>query len=317
MTVRKLKNKSKIFVAFILSLSIVLGVKFALREYRYAHLSCPTNLPSIDKAPDNPFFSIILATYNREDFLKRSICSALAQTYENFELIIIDDGSTDNSERVIKKLTENDARVRYLKNEVNSGLFKTRNRGLREARGDYVLTLDSDDYFFPVILEETKKFLDANPGTAVAYPYVLMFNDDNEPLGVYGSDNILEMLARDIIPDGGTAYNRRYVLERGFSYDETMLAAGDYNLFADIIMSGGKVMPLRSILSAWRVHYTNSAEYYSNQKKNAFKVRQKLNKYFSSNHSFDLCQNFNNLNERAHEVFTTEQIAAMKNKYCK
>ncbi|MCE9625034.1 MAG: glycosyltransferase, partial [Deltaproteobacteria bacterium] len=91
----------------------------------------------------NPFFSIILATYNRAHLLPRAIASVFSQDYADWELLVVDDGSVDATESLMRDCQNQDPRVRYLKKS-HSGLAKTRNAGLSEAKGSYVTFLDSD-----------------------------------------------------------------------------------------------------------------------------------------------------------------------------
>ena len=85
---------------------------------------------------NNPFFSIIMATYNRGHCISRAIDSVLAQSFKEWELIIVDDGSSDNTEEIVKKY--NDKRIKYIKLSKNSGVNVARNRGYKEAKGEYL-----------------------------------------------------------------------------------------------------------------------------------------------------------------------------------
>jgi glycosyltransferase involved in cell wall biosynthesis len=89
--------------------------------------------------------SIIMATYNRADYLPRAVNSVLNQSCRNFELIIIDDGSTDNTEEVVKSFK--DTRIKFIKNEHNQGMSVARNRGFDSAAGDYVALMMTMNYF--------------------------------------------------------------------------------------------------------------------------------------------------------------------------
>jgi glycosyltransferase involved in cell wall biosynthesis len=100
---------------------------------------------------NKPEVSVIIPTYNRANIISRAIRSVLAQTYENFEIIIIDDGSTDNTEEVIQSFSER--RIRYLRHKVNRGRGTVRNKALTEARGEYIAFLDDDDEWLPTKLE--------------------------------------------------------------------------------------------------------------------------------------------------------------------
>ena len=99
--------------------------------------------------------SIILPTFNRADVIKRAIASVQAQTFTDWELIIVDDGSTDDTARVV---TDLDPRIRYFYQE-NKGVSSARNNALRQSRGQYIAFLDSDDEWLPHFLEITVAFL--------------------------------------------------------------------------------------------------------------------------------------------------------------
>lgn len=92
-----------------------------------------------------PFFSIIIPTYNRSSFLKRTVQTICKQRYSNFELIIVDDGSTDNTSEIVKQLQDTDPRIKYI-HQVNSERGAARNKGFLSAQGEYVVFFDSDDF---------------------------------------------------------------------------------------------------------------------------------------------------------------------------
>lgn len=104
-----------------------------------------------------PLVSIVIPTYNRGYMIENSINSVLSQTYRNFELLIIDDASTDDTEYIVKNIK--DSRIRYIKLEKNSRGTKTRNTGINLSKGDYIAFLDSDDRWFPEKLEKQLKFI--------------------------------------------------------------------------------------------------------------------------------------------------------------
>lgn len=105
-----------------------------------------------------PFISIIMLVYNTDKYLQDSINSILAQSYSNFELIIANDGSTDNSKEII--LSYRDNRIRYIENQSNQGIVKTRNECIKRAGGKYIAVLDSDDLSLKNRLELQVNFLE-------------------------------------------------------------------------------------------------------------------------------------------------------------
>jgi len=99
------------------------------------------------------FISVIMPVYNRAEFIGEAIQSILSQTYKNFELIIIDDASTDNTLKVISEFTDDD-RILLLKNKKNEGVAATRNRGIEIAKGEFIAFMDSDDISLPQRFEK-------------------------------------------------------------------------------------------------------------------------------------------------------------------
>lgn len=109
----------------------------------------------------NSMISIIMPSYNTANYIEASIESVRHQTYENWELIIVDDCSTDDTDEVVRPFLS-DRRIRYLKNEQNSGAAISRNRALREAKGKWIAFLDSDDLWRPEKLEKQVTFMEQN-----------------------------------------------------------------------------------------------------------------------------------------------------------
>ena len=119
--------------------------------------------------------SAIILTYNRADLIMEAIESVLAQTYTDYEIIVIDDGSTDNTAQVLRELIET-GRIRYIWQE-NQGECAARNHGLRQARGEYVAFLDSDDLWLPQKLEAQVACLEAYAEAGLVQSSFLKFDD--------------------------------------------------------------------------------------------------------------------------------------------
>lgn len=107
-----------------------------------------------------PYVTVFIPVYNREKYIHQAISSVLQQEYSDFELLLVDDGSSDKSIEIIQSF--NDKRIRLLENAENLGIPKTRNRGIQEAKGHYVAMLDSDDIMLPKRLSYQIKFLEKN-----------------------------------------------------------------------------------------------------------------------------------------------------------
>lgn len=127
--------------------------------------------------------SIIMPTYNCANFIDKSIESVINQTYKNWELIIIDDCSTDNTEEIVKKYIKEDSRIIYHKLPTNSGAAVARNHGIAMAKGSYIAFLDSDDLWAKDKLEKQLKFMKDN-GYAFTFTSYAQIDENGNPNGV-------------------------------------------------------------------------------------------------------------------------------------
>jgi glycosyltransferase involved in cell wall biosynthesis len=126
----------------------------------------------------NPLISILLPVYNAEKYLKESIESILHQTYKNLELIIINDGSIDDSKNIIKSY--NDQRIIYIENKNNKGLIHSLNEGIEISKGEYIARMDSDDISFPERIEYQLQFLIENPTIGIVGTHAVFFTESSD-----------------------------------------------------------------------------------------------------------------------------------------
>jgi len=184
--------------------------------------------------------SIILPTYNRADVLTTSVQSVLRQSYSDFELLIVDDGSTDNTGIVVDSM--NDTRVRYLKIPENKGVAAARNEGIRQAKYDYIAFQDSDDHWKPDKLERQMAFLTQRPEASLLYcPYeckkadgaTILVPDHNIPSEEKQGNIYQYMLLRNTIGTPSVLV-RRQCLERSGFFNESLTCLEDWELFLRI-----------------------------------------------------------------------------------
>ena len=128
--------------------------------------------------------SVIMPSWNTGRFIAESITSVINQTYTNWELIIVDDCSTDNTDEIVSSFS--DERIRYFKNEKNCGAALTRNRAMREAKGEWIAFLDSDDLWEPEKLSKQLAFMKDN-GYVFSYHEYVKIDEESEPLNIYVS----------------------------------------------------------------------------------------------------------------------------------
>ncbi len=125
--------------------------------------------------------SVVIPSYNHEKYISEAIKSVLGQDYSNFELIIIDDGSQDNSDKIITSFK--DSRIKYIKQE-NSGAHASINRGLEISSGDYLSILNSDDVYTRNRFKEMSKILDTNKSIDFICSYIEIINQNGKKLGI-------------------------------------------------------------------------------------------------------------------------------------
>src|SRR5690625_2292310 len=129
-----------------------------------------------------PRVSVLMAVYNGGEHLPQAVDSILSQTFSDFEFIIVNDGSTDDSQIVLDAYAKTDKRIRVLHQE-NTGLVGALNAGLEEARGEFVARMDADDVAFPDRLKEQVAFLDKNPSVGLLGARVITTNSQGQRTG--------------------------------------------------------------------------------------------------------------------------------------
>ncbi|WP_394676574.1 glycosyltransferase family 2 protein [uncultured Sphingobacterium sp.] len=202
--------------------------------------------------------TILMAAFNASKFIADSIKSALNQTFQNFELLIINDGSTDNTETIIQSF--HDPRIRVIKNETNRGLIESRNIALLEAQGNFIAILDSDDIAIPDRLEKQLNAFQNNPDLAVVGSRALIIdqngNETGERLDVFTDiDKIkITLFFENTIVHSSTMIKTKIFKEvNGYQGD---ILIEDYDLFYRISQKYA-IENLEDYLVKYRIHGTN------------------------------------------------------------
>lgn len=226
--------------------------------------------------------SVVMPTYNHARFIAEAIESVLAQTYKNFELIIIDNCSTDNTEAIVRSYSDTDPRIRYQKFRNNGIIAVSRNVGIRIAAGTYVAFIDSDDSWFQEKLEKVVKFLARFPDTD------LLCHDENYVSGVdkkimkirrYGPYKKYEdfLFKDNPLSTSAVVVRRSKLLEAGlFSEAENLVTAEDYELWLRL-SKRCRIEYLHEVLGNWRVHETSLS---GNLEKHTANVLNAVNHHF-------------------------------------
>lgn len=133
---------------------------------------------------DHPRVSVLMPAYNAERYVSEAIESMLDQSFPDFELVVVDDGSTDGTGEIVERFADRDPRVRLVRCEENGGIARALNRGLDAARGEYIVRMDSDDWSYPYRLERQVAFMDANPEVDVSGSAIEVCDRALRPLNV-------------------------------------------------------------------------------------------------------------------------------------
>lgn len=220
---------------------------------------------------------ILLSIHNNERFVRDAILSILTQTYRDFELLIVNDASTDSTPEILQELAQNDVRIRILTNSTNLGLTKSLSSALKKTRGELIARMDADDIALPHRLEKQLAFLNAHPDidmVGTAYEWI------DEHGNVIGTPNVVTdptTLQRRLIRTNPFLHSsiliRRSILERVGGYDTTYKKAQDYDLWLRLSQTC-KFSNLPEILMRKRVSKTMiSVSTEREQLKNATRAR--------------------------------------------
>lgn len=199
-----------------------------------------------------------MPVYNAALYLREAIDSILNQTYPDFELIIINDGSTDNSAQIIQSY--NDPRIRLITNERNLGIIATRNKGLQAAKGVYIANMDADDISLPERLEKQVNYLDAHPGIAVLAARLVLVNGQNRETGIWPED--YHVLSQEAIAAtlpvinciGQPTVMMRAEAIKKIGYNPAFIANEDWGLWLQVLSQGLGIAKLPEILLRYRQH---------------------------------------------------------------
>jgi glycosyltransferase involved in cell wall biosynthesis len=175
--------------------------------------------------------SVVIPTYKRDRVIERVIRSVLKQTHQNFEILVVDDGSKDDTESVVASLSEEDPRIRYFCHDTNRGAQAARNTGARKARGKWIAFLDSDDYFTPNSLE-ARLLVAQSESVKVVHSKCLILTED-ESMTTYGTPELNGYIYRELLTQYGPLFSgiliAKEALENVGYLDEQIISYQDWD----------------------------------------------------------------------------------------
>jgi len=167
--------------------------------------------------------SVIIPCFNRADYIGKALDSVLRQTYQNFEIVVVDNGSTDSSIEVVEKYCKKYKQIHLIKNKINI-ISVSLNKGLKGAKGKYYAQLDSDDEYAPDCLENMVNFLESHPKCCVAVSYYQLIDENSKLIPELGTIEHLEYDRNNIMRVGGAGalrcYHREIILKEFGGFDE-------------------------------------------------------------------------------------------------
>lgn len=213
------------------------------------------NKPAVNKLDDAhaPLISVVLPVYNGEQYLAEAIDSILAQTFTDFELITIDDGSTDSSLAVLQKYQERDVRIRLVSRE-NRNLATTLNDSIDMARGKWIARMDQDDISLPFRLERQVDWLEKNNADLCGCWVKFFGGWDHHTWKGWKTDRAIKVDMMFKSPFVHPSVMMRTELVRGLRYDRTHEKAEDYDLWVRAAMSGWNMCNIPEVLFLYRKH---------------------------------------------------------------
>lgn len=225
-----------------------------------------------------PKVAVIVPNFNHAPYLARRIDSILGQTFQNFEVLILDDASTDNSREVIERYRGRE-RVRIVYNERNSGsVFAQWEKGIRATTGEYAWIAESDDWAEPAFLERLVPILDSDKSLALAYCQsaivdpassvlgpALSWTEDLDPVrwkSAFRADGREELrnylIQKNTIPNASAVLQRRSLLEKCLPLRSDLRLCGDWHHWARMLALGGLAFTPEVLNSWWRPASSNA-----------------------------------------------------------
>lgn len=201
-----------------------------------------------------PLVSIILPVYNGEQYIKEAVESMLGQTYANFELLLLDDGSTDKTIEILRSYT--DHRIRLIKNEQNLGIVATLNKGIMLSNGLYIARMDADDISHRERLLKQVEFLQQNPNVGMIDSVMEYIDENSKPVGRMNSDIIDEGAIRNFLTKSNCMGHSSVMMPASVikKYLYRKIFYEDYDLWLRLLNDGLRICKLPAPLLYYRLH---------------------------------------------------------------
>lgn len=192
---------------------------------------------------DSPKVTVVVPAYNVGSYMRQSLESLERQSLQSFEVIIVNDGSTDNTESIAQEFCDRDRRFKVL-TKTNGGLSSARNAGIRHAQSNYIAMLDGDDLYEPDKLASHVRHLDRDRQIGVVYSASKVIREDGRPTFMtlsgrpLSSNLVFSLLCKNFFGHGSNAVFRREIFEQVGEFDETLRSSEDIDFWLRIASDG-------------------------------------------------------------------------------
>ncbi|MCL4354518.1 glycosyltransferase [Patescibacteria group bacterium] len=221
-----------------------------------------TNKKVLNKI-DKPLVSVVIPVYNEYHFLRCSLNSVVNQTYSNYEVVLVDDCSSDGSCDILKEYEQRYSNIRVYRNKSNKGVSETAKKAIMHSKGDFIARMDADDIMSPIRLEKQVEYLLQHKKTVALGGQVLMIDEENRVTGKkffpLKHEDIYKFISRFIPIQQATLMIARNRLPEDFKYYvDGMNTAEEVELFFKLFQHG-KVENLKDVLLFYRLHSNNTS----------------------------------------------------------
>lgn len=274
----------------------------------------------------NPLVTVFITAYNSEKYISESLESVINQTYKNLEILIIDDGSSDDTNKIIR--TYKDKRIRLITNDENMGIPFNRIKSVEIARGEFLAILDADDVSMLNRIENQVKFMNENKEVLVAGSFYKIFGNKiinrKYRLNLDSDEMKISLIFRNPLLNSSSIIRLNKIKELGINYNHKYFVAQDYGLWADI-SKVGEIVNIPQVLVNYRFGHNNITKL-SSQKKSLQrkKVIDCIHNDLLDHYGFDLnirekeiFNNFFNENEPEIDGYIANKAVLLFNKMIK
>ncbi|HLD50433.1 MAG TPA: glycosyltransferase family 2 protein [bacterium] len=212
--------------------------------------------------PLGPFFSVVMPVYNAQEYVSRAIESVFTQSDPDWELVIIDDHSTDRTPEILRDWASRDARIRVVRNTENIKIAKSLNRGIESARGKWIVRIDADDFFTPVYLKKLRIHAENAPSPDYFFSSWITVVDESSKkildVRLPGAERIRRMMKiENFLYHSATSFSKRLWQKVG-GYPEDPTMAEDVGMWIRFFEHKAQLAMIPQFLVNYRIHYSNN-----------------------------------------------------------